>query len=346
MSRAESTSPLAPDGDTRLKAGLVRWLASQRGYNDVSLTEVTRPAGGYSSETIFVEVDWDHEGRRIGSSLVLRMAPQEPGSFADYDLVPQFEAQIAAAAAGVPVADPVLEGDPAWLGAPFILMPRVDGRVIGQLPQLDPWVATLTLPERRLVYDEFLSTLAVIHRADTATIPHVPRRDNGVELDYWAEYLSWSCEGHPIPILVDALAWCRSHRPAGEPPEALLWGDVRFENCVVGDDLHPRAVLDWDMASVGAPEHDLAWFTSLQFTMQHLVGQWVDGFPDRSGAVTRFEELSGRSMMDLEWYETLAMTRSTAIMTRINFLRQKAGRRVLLPLEENPILDLLAARLS
>ena len=77
-------------------------------------------------------------------SLVLRMAPRGRGSFADYDLVPQFEAQMAAAHVGVPIADPTLETEPDWLGAPFILMPRVSGRVIGQLPHLDPWIATLS----------------------------------------------------------------------------------------------------------------------------------------------------------------------------------------------------------
>ena len=195
------------------------------------------------------------------------------------------------------------------------------------------------------MYDEFLRTLVAIHAADAHGTPHVPRRDNGAELDYWQEYLSWSCDGHPVPALVEALAWCRAHRPDEEPPAALLWGDVRFENCVIGDDCRILAVLDWDMASVGAPEHDLAWLTSLDFTMHHLVGQRVDGFPDRQSTVARFEELSGRPMIDLEWYETFAMVRSTAIMTRLSFLRQEAGKPVLLPLEQNPILDLLATRL-
>ena len=68
-------------------------------------------------------------------------------------------------------------------------------------------------------------------------------------------------------------------------------------------------------------------------------------FPDRNSTVARFEELSGRPMMDFEWYETFAMVRSTAIMTRLNVLRQEVGKPVLLPLEQNPILDLLGTRL-
>ena len=180
----------------------------------------------------------------------------------------------------------------------------------------------------------------------SAAAPDVPRRDNGAELDYWEEYLSWSCHGHPVPALAEALRWCRRHRPGDEPAAALLWGDVRFENTVIGDELRPRAVLDWDMTSIGAPEHDLAWFTSLDQTMYRMFGRRADGFPDRDGTVARFEELSGRPFRDLEWYETLAMVRSTAIMTRISVLRRDAGRPVMLPIEDNPILDLLTGRLT
>jgi len=346
VKQADQTRALDLEGDARLIDGLIRWLTVPRGHSDVSITELTRPSSGYSSQTIFIEARWNQDGSLRNQSLVLRMAPPNHGSFADYDLVPQFEAQMAAAAAGVPIANPTLETDPQWLGAPFILMPRVSGRVIGQLPHLDPWIASLSPFERGFMYDQFLRTLAAIHRADTLRVPHVSRRDNMAELAYWQQYLSWSCRGHPVPALVEALTWCARHRPDEEPAAALLWGDVRFENCVIGDDCHTRAVLDWDMASVGAPEHDLAWLTSLEFTMHHLIGRRVDDFPDRDSAVARFEELSGRSMMDLEWYETFAMVRSTAVMTRLSVLRQEAGKPVLLPLEQNPILDLLGTRLA
>ena len=113
-----------------------------------------------------------------------------------------------------------------------------------------------------------------------------------------------------------------------------------------GDDLAPRAVLDWDMTSVGPPEHDLAWFTSLDLTTHRLFGERADGFPDRDATVARFESLSGRLVRDLEWFETLAMVRSTAIMTRIGYLRRDGGQPLLLPLEDNPVLDLLAGRLT
>jgi aminoglycoside phosphotransferase (APT) family kinase protein len=187
--------------------------------------------------------------------------------------------------------------------------------------------------------------LSRIHRAPTDGAPDVPRRDNGAELDFWDDYLVWSSAGSPVPTLVDALSWCRRHRPATEPAPALLWGDARFENAVIGDDLELAAVLDWDMTSIGAPEHDLAWYTSLDLTMHHLFGQRVEAFPDRDGTIALFEEGSGRPVRDLGWYETLAMVRSTAVMTRIGYLCRDAGEPVLLPIEDNPMLDLIKDRI-
>ena len=100
------------------------------------------------------------------------------------------------------------------------------------------------------------------------------------------------------------------------------------------------------MTSVGAPEHDLAWFTSLDLTMHHLFGERLDAFPDRAATIALFEEHWGRPVRDLEWYETLAMVRSTAVMTRIGYLRQMAGEPLLLPIDDNPILDLLEERIG
>jgi aminoglycoside phosphotransferase (APT) family kinase protein len=332
--------------DRGLAAGLARWMADHRGLADAVVGDLSRPAAGYSAETVFAALSFADDRGPQRRSLVVRMAPSEVASFPEYDLVPQWEAQMAAAAVGVPVADPVLETDPSWVGAPFILMPRVDGHIIGELVHRDPWLRSLTPGQRGDIFDRLLVALAAIHRADPGAAPTVPRRDTGAELAFWDHYLSWSCDGRPVPALVDALRWCTEHRPAHEPPAALLWGDVRFENMVFDDGGQLRAVLDWDMTTVGAPEHDLAWFTSLDSTMHRMFGKRTEGFPDRRQTVARFEELSGRPMRDLEWYETLAMVRSMAIMTRISVLRQAAGLPVMLPIEDNVLLDLLTERLT
>ncbi len=339
------SSPASVD-DIGLANGLTRWLAHHRGLEFPEVGNLSRPSAGYSSETVFADLTWTDQGGPHLDRLVVRMAPPVAGTFAHYDLVSQGQAQSAVASVGVPVANPTVETDPAWLGVPFMVMPRIEGHIVGQLAHRDPWLRSLTTAGRGRVHDSILSALAAIHDAPTDAAPDVPRRDNGAELDYWEEYLSWSNYGSPVPALARALEWCRSHRPAHESPGVLLWGDVRFENMVLDDDGRTRAVLDWDMTSIGSAEHDLAWFTSLDLITGAMFGKRADGFPDREGTVARYEELSGRPVHDLEWYETLAMVRSTAIMTRISILRRDAGEPLMLPIDDNPILDLLTERLT
>jgi aminoglycoside phosphotransferase (APT) family kinase protein len=226
-----------------------------------------------------------------------------------------------------------------------MVMPRVEGHIIGAVPHLDGWLAGLDPADQHRVHDNFVATLATVHRGDVHSAPDVPRRDNTAELDHWEAYIEWSNEGSPVTALADGMRWCRRHQPADEPDPALLWGDARFENMVLGDDLEPRAVLDWDMTSVGAPEHDLAWFTSLDLTMHRLFGRRLAAFPDRDATVASFEGYSGRPVRDLEWYETLAMVRSSAVMTRISYLRRQAGLPLMLPIDDNPVLDVLTSRL-
>jgi aminoglycoside phosphotransferase (APT) family kinase protein len=324
-------------------AGLARWAAATRGLRGSRVVAASHPSVGYSSETVMVELA---DATETVHKLVVRLAPPTAGAHRDYDLTQQVVAQRAAAAAGVPIATPELVADTEWLGAPFVVMPRVHGHVLSEVAALDPWLLALSEPERAQVHETFVHAIATTHRADLALAAGVPARDNRAELDYWAGYLDWSSGGSPVRALVDALAWCRSRQPEAEAEPVLLWGDVRFGNTIFGDDLRLRAVLDWDMASIGAPEHDLAWFTTLETTMRTLLDTRLDGFPDRAGTIAQYESRSGRTVRDFEWYEVLALTRSIAIMTRISYMHRDAGKRPPMPIDDNPMLDLLAARIA
>ena len=337
----------APD-DASFAARFGRWMTSQRGV-DVIVDEVEHPSVGYSSVTTMVRARWkEDDGRAQEARLVVRMAPTPAGTFADYDLSVQHAAQLAAAAAGVPIAAPLLtETDSSWLGAPFTVMPRVPGHIIGEAPPFDEWLSALGGAGQAELHDQFLRALVAIHGAktDQAIGSGVPVRDDAGELAYWDDYLQWSARGQPLPGLVDALHWCRAHAPQRvDAPSVLRWGDVRLGNLVFGDDLRPLAILDWDMAAIGAPEHDVAWFTMLDFVISTVVGRRVDGFPDRDGLIARYEELSGTSLAHLDWYETFALLRSTAILARIGYLMRDAGQAPLMPVEDSPLLDLLRER--
>ncbi len=315
-------------------AGVARWLAAQRGAT-VEVTAVAQPSAGLSSETLLVDLTVDG----APEALAVRLPPLGPGLFPTYDLDLQARAQQAAADGGVPTAVPAeVVDDEGWVGSPFLVMPVVTGRLPGPVPALDDWIRDAAPGDQDRLYDGVLDAVARLHRVEPPD--RVPRRDLVAELAHWRGYLDWCAEGGPVPaLLAEALAWCAERRPAAEPPAVLLWGDVRLGNVVVGTDWGPAALLDWEMATVGAPEHDLGWWWGLEAMAEELLGRRVDGFPTREQAQARYEAAVGRPLQDLGWYEVLALVRSTAILVRVEALR---GRVVD---DANPVLDVLARRL-
>ena len=233
----------------------------------------------------------------------------------------------------------------SWLGEPFLVMPLVAGHVPGEMAAFDPWVRALPATTQRALYEGLADALVRLH---TASPPEdLPRRSVDDELAAWTRYLAWYADGaDPAPVLNEVLAWCADHRPADAPPPAFLWGDVRLGNVVFAGDGTVTAVLDWEMATVGAPEHDLGWWWGLEAMQDQLVGGRADGFPSIPELRARYEAGLGRPLQDLPWFETFALFRSAAILTRIGILQQRAGLTPRMPLHDNPVLDHLTHRLQ
>lgn len=339
------TAPAAvsPDRDPAAVAEGVRaWLAS-RGQ-PVEVVHCERPAAGLSSDTVVVRTR-DARGQEDG--LVVRLPPAGPGAFPDYDLGAQLAAQRVASANGVPVPHPAeLVTDERWLGAPFVVMPFVPGHVPGSVPLVDPWIGGLSPSDRARLYDAFVDVLARVHTIPPARAD-LPGRTIRDELDRWRRYLDWCADGEVVsPRLWAVFDWCAGNRPEHEPPHALLWGDVRLGNVIFDDDCRVRAVLDWEMAMVGAPEHDVAWWRTLEATQDELFGRRVDGFPDPGESLRRYEGALGRAVEDLDWHEVFALVRSAAVMTRLAVLDERAGRAPMFPLADNPLVRLAEKRIE
>jgi aminoglycoside phosphotransferase (APT) family kinase protein len=342
MSRAAGEAGPSRDVDDVL-AGFLAWLRAADPAREHEVVGSERPTVGFSSETLLVDL-------RGADRVVLKLPPVGAGIFPVYDFVLQARVQTAVAAAGIPAPVPAeAEVDTRWLGASFLVMPAVPGHIVSEMPVRDRWL-TGDPARSTTVHHAYLDLLADIHRIDWAAAGLegvVPQRDNRAELRHWRDYLDWYGGGTVlVPLLDEALDWCDEHRPAVEPPPSLLWGDVRLGNVVFDEAGRAAAVLDWEMASIGAAEHDLAWTLSLDATQAELFQRTVPGFLDPAGAIRRYEARLGRTVQDLDWYETLAMVRSIAIMTRVAHLRDVAGLPGLFEITDNPLLGILARRLT
>jgi aminoglycoside phosphotransferase (APT) family kinase protein len=78
------------------------------------------------------------------------------------------------------------------------------------------------------------------------------------------------------------------------------------------------AVFDWEMVTLADPMMDLAWW---HFLDRHFHEAWpaprMDGFPTREQMLTRYEELTGSTPHDIEFYEVFAGLRFAVVMMRI-----------------------------
>jgi aminoglycoside phosphotransferase (APT) family kinase protein len=275
--------------------------------------------GGYSNDVVLVEVDGG--GPELPAELVLRLPPDGPALFRTYDLEMQVAVQDAARRGGVPVPALVeVEADGGWVGAPFLLMSRVAGQVPGELPVADEWIMGLGPAGQRTLHEAFLDALALVHASpvDGVAAGHVRGAAGTLadEVDWWRDLVDWTFDGATPTALVDGFAWCRAGVPDPTPPSGLLWGDVRLGNVVFGDDLVVRALLDWEMASIGPAESDVAWCTALDEIAGDLVGSRVPGFLTRDEIVERHERALGRELVAFRWFEIFAMLRAAALNVR------------------------------
>jgi aminoglycoside phosphotransferase (APT) family kinase protein len=185
-------------------------------------------------------------------------------------------------------------------------------------------VAELEPAERETMWWSGLRALADVHCADWRGLGlgflDETAASGGDDLDrHIAEYehmLAWS-NGKPQPNLESALRWLRLHRPPPGEPRVLCWGDSRLGNQIFQSS-RCAAVLDWEMARIGSPEADLAWW--IYMDRHHSEGANVPrlaGLPGRSETVERYEEWTGHRVRHLEYYEVFAALRFAVIMIRV-----------------------------
>jgi aminoglycoside phosphotransferase (APT) family kinase protein len=106
------------------------------------------------------------------------------------------------------------------------------------------------------------------------------------------------------------------------------------------------AGLDFEMASIGPAELDLAWFLVLHRMTVERCGGDLPGFPDQAATVDAFQSRLGRPLADLRWFEVFAALRSGAIMVRAARLLARLGVDDSWLTQGNPTVTLLAELVS
>ena len=223
--------------------------------------------------------------------------------------------------------------DPAVLGVPFYLMERVPGVILrGRLP------AGLELPPgtARGLAEALVDNLATLHVLDwraagLADLGH-PEGYAARQARGWAERWRGS-RTDEVPEVDAVAAWLQANVPA-EAGASVVHNDYKHDNLVLdpADLTRLRAVLDWEMATIGDPLLDLG--TTL--------GYWVEagdpeplrrlafgptalpGTPTRQEIADRYATASGRHLGDLGWYYAFGLFKIAVIAQQI-YYRWKQG---------------------
>jgi aminoglycoside phosphotransferase (APT) family kinase protein len=308
---------------------LREWLASKLpAAEHVELSALGGPAAtGFSSDTLITEASWREGGRERSQGLVVRLRPTGFPVFPAYDVALQFRLQQALRGTRVPVPRMLwLEEDADLLGAPFYAMELVDGRIPTDNPPYHAggWMTEIAPEERASIWWSGLRVLCEIHRLDwrglgLGFVVRESRPASPLErqLEQYRRFLAWAARGKPQPVCEAALAWLVRERPREPEPVALCWGDARIGNMIFRDG-RCVAALDWEMATLGNPEQDLAWWLFLD--RHHSEGLGVPrlpGFPAREETLARYVEWTGRKLERLDYYEAFAGFRFAVIMIRV-----------------------------
>jgi aminoglycoside phosphotransferase (APT) family kinase protein len=310
------------------RVALEHWAAEKLGVIEVAVSDLSVPKAGFSNETILGRLRWsDLDGGRHEARVVVRIEPSDHQLFLDPDAMFQARVMRALARHQVPVPEVLFEEpSAALLGAPFFVMRLVEGRIPSDLPSwhVAGWTTRLDRADRARLYDNALAALVALHATDWQDgLEFLQRRGSGSAFDRYLDHVDrWYRWSEPsrrfgVDVIDRALEHVWSRRPE-HPDTGVTWGDARPGNIIFADDLSVAALLDWESATLGPAEIDVGWWLMFEEFLSEAQGvSRLDGIPDRAGTIARYEELGGRRLNDIRYYEILAGLVFSLINSRV-----------------------------
>jgi len=218
--------------------------------------------------------------------------------------------------------------DESVIGAPFYVMQRVRGVILRRkLP------AGFVLPPEiaRQLSESFVDNLAALHRLDYTALGlgelgkpqgYLERQVKG-----WIERYHGS-KTHELPEVAVLATWLTARMPA-KSDSTLVHNDYKYDNIVLAEDdiTRIRAVLDWEMCTLGDPLTDLGtaiayWVNANDPPAMQMV-RWgpttLDGSLTRAEIVERYARVTGRDVSNILFYYVFALFKVAVIIQQIYY---------------------------
>ena len=294
--------------------------------------EITLPlsftliAGGRSNLTFRVE---DADGR----AWALRRPPIHHVLPTAHDMVREHRLMHSLGPAGIPV--PVTIGlctDEAVNERPFFVMEFVEGHILRSAPEAEKAFDETT---RRAVGDHMAETLAELHAVDVEAVglADLGRHEGYIErqLKRWrGQYEQMQVEGVDHGGLVERVSDELAGRIPTQQRTSVVHGDYRMDNVVLRDDGSVRAILDWEICTLGDPLADLGllmvYWADRSDAMAVLGSSptTAPGFSTRAQVMERYAAVSDLDVSGIGYYIAFGYWKLACILQGV-YARYVAG---------------------
>ncbi|RFU87251.1 phosphotransferase family protein [Streptomyces triticagri] len=207
-------------------------------------------------------------------------------------------------------------------GAPFYVMEFVDGTPYRTAEQL-----TAIGPERtREAVLALVDTLVELHAVDPAEagLADFGRPEGFLDrqLRRWGKQLDASRNRELAGI--DELHAALGRELPRSPAPTVVHGDFRLDNVLTDEEQNIRAVLDWEMSTLGDPLTDLGLLVMYSAELQVAdspinTTASAPGHPAPAELIERYAARSGRDVSAVSWYTAFAWFKLAVILEGIHY---------------------------
>ncbi len=319
------------------------WISQKERYKGKNIKifpHKSSEASGFSNETFSCRV----EGKDLYEDIVLRLKPTGFQVFPEYDLGLQVEIMTQLRKFNLPVPEILFsELNEDIIGAEFYVMKYVGGEAPSDNPpyHMDPdgMMGKASSKEIKSVWLGWLNNLILVHKLDfnkldLSLIEKRREEDNHLmyDLKYYQSFMDWGMDGEKNPFLEDVFNWLKDKIPEDSNSRKLCWGDSRIGN-VLFENFKVKALLDWEMATIGDPLSDLAWgLTTDDASSYGLNIKKLSGSISNDEAIKIWEKATGFSAHNFNYYRILCLFKFSVIMIRV---AKKLIKNEIMPLDSD-----------
>jgi aminoglycoside phosphotransferase (APT) family kinase protein len=269
-----------------------------------------------------------------GQHYALRRPPTSHVLPTAHDMVREYTIISALHPMGVPVATPLgLCVDETVNERPFYVMEFVEGAILRDRADAERSYDETT---RQVIGENLAATLASLHDVDVekAGLSGLAKHESYIErqLRRWrTQYEQMHVEGFDNGGIVETVGDALAASIPTQQRVSVVHGDYRLDNTVLDQGGAVRAILDWEICTLGDPMADLGlllvyWAEPGDETVA-LVGNaptTADGFATRDQVLKAYASHSPLDVSDIAYYQAFGYWKLACILQGV-FARYSAG---------------------